>query len=308
MEHWSYFISNKALFGSYPNETRLIELVQVYRVQYIINLTMDDECGVKQYHKQCIKGVQYFYYHLPIKDNKIPNNIIEFCSLVLKLKQMLDFDVINEQSKLYVHCRGGHGRSGLLVACLLRVLHNISGSEAISQTTTHHNMRLNMKDKWKRIGSPQNIQQRTFVNNFFKPLSCVEVSYRLNFTSNDPFQWRDTWYDSFWHALSSMNLSLNNTRLKYVKMFVDEKLKAYPDLQHKLLLTGLRPLLYFSKTDLYWGCSKTDSISGNNHFGKILTATKLKHFQQMASDLKFTYISPSNYENSPPILHMEFHK
>ena len=72
--------------------------------------------------------------------------------------------------KIYIHCKGGHGRSGVVVACLLCNIFKINPTKSIQLTNEYHNQRTDMKEKWRKIGSPQTAQQKTFVYKMFKDL------------------------------------------------------------------------------------------------------------------------------------------
>ena len=98
--------------------------------------------------------------------------------------QNLDFDIRNkfiskvnniisnlqEGDKIYIHCKGGHGRAGLLVSCLLSYRFKYSGEKSLELTNTYHNNRTKMNERWRKIGSPQTQYQKTFVIRLFKPI------------------------------------------------------------------------------------------------------------------------------------------
>jgi len=66
----------------------------------------------------------------------------------------------------YIHCRSGHGRSGLVVACILKVYHSWDTDTALMKTNEYHNMRKDMKPQWRRIGAPQTTGQKDYVRQF----------------------------------------------------------------------------------------------------------------------------------------------
>ena len=81
--------------------------------------------------------------------------------------------MLQNNHKIYIHCKGGHGRSGILVACILSKYYNITTEKSIELTTKFHNERKGMREKWKKIGSPQTYRQK---NLFIK---CLNHSYFL---------------------------------------------------------------------------------------------------------------------------------
>jgi len=51
--------------------------------------------------------------------------------------------------KLYVHCKGGHGRAGVVVASILCYYYNIEPNRALELTTQYHSQREEMRAKWR---------------------------------------------------------------------------------------------------------------------------------------------------------------
>jgi hypothetical protein len=62
------------------------------------------------------------------------NKLLEFCE---NLKQKLC-----DGEKLYIHCRGGHGRTGTVVAILLYILYNIEPTDAFNYIQFAHDQRI----------------------------------------------------------------------------------------------------------------------------------------------------------------------
>ena len=69
--------------------------------------------------------------------------------------------------KIYIHCKGGHGRCGILVATLISILYKIDADKSIQMTTQIHNNRSDVKEKYKILGSPQTEKQKLFVKKLF---------------------------------------------------------------------------------------------------------------------------------------------
>lgn len=57
-------------------------------------------------------GIRWVHY--PIQDLSIPSEIHQLCALIEELQ-----GVLRSGKRVLVHCRGGHGRTGLFVACML---------------------------------------------------------------------------------------------------------------------------------------------------------------------------------------------
>ena len=89
---------------------------------------------------------------------------------------------MEKDQKVYLHCKGGHGRSGIVVACILCHIYSILPEEALRLTTAYHSQRPTMRPKWREIGSPQTRQQKSFVVRMFKPMYFYRA-YRQGHTT-----------------------------------------------------------------------------------------------------------------------------
>jgi ribA/ribD-fused uncharacterized protein len=161
MDHCSYFIKDRAMFGSFPNQESVIELENI-GVRYFINLTFNEENKLTPYI------TKYNYIHYPIVDRKAPTNWQEFAKFILTISNIIKN--LSEKELLYLHCKGGHGRSGVVVACILCYMFNLTPEVALDSTTKYHSNRSIMRDKWRKLGSPQTYSQKNFVLKFFEPL------------------------------------------------------------------------------------------------------------------------------------------
>ncbi len=146
----------------YPAETTVIELEsQGYTI--FIDLTTENE--VKE--KGLIEYKQFLsprsrYYSFPINDQHVPDHSSLFCEFIR--------DVVNEMledDKVYIHCRGGHGRAGIASAVFLIVKseYKIFPQSALTIIHCAHQERPKMKSRWRKMGSPQGNKQKNFVLN-----------------------------------------------------------------------------------------------------------------------------------------------
>lgn len=159
-DKYSYFIEGKAIFGSFPTQED-VDKLESLGVCFFVDLTSSHESKLVPYIARNARIIRY-----PIPDNGIPTDKQSFLSFVLNLYKIICN--LPTETKMYIHCKGGHGRSGIVVATLLALYHKISGLDAIKMTTMYHNNRLVMRDKWRRIGSPQTHQQKLFVLSLFE--------------------------------------------------------------------------------------------------------------------------------------------
>lgn len=139
MDISSYFIENKCLFGPYPSNTNVKEL-EKNGVMYFIDLTSKED---KLDNYNC--NTTYISY--PIKDNSIPDDKEDFTNFLEYVKKLYNSLPIGH--KIYIHCKGGHGRSGMLVACLLCYILGLSSDESIIKTTEFHDKRPLLKKSGK---------------------------------------------------------------------------------------------------------------------------------------------------------------
>lgn len=74
---------------------------------------------------------------------------------------------------LYVHCWGGHGRTGTVVAVLIGLLYGFSVKDALERTQEYHDYRLEAKLYGRKIESPQNAPQRNQVKRVLPQLCSM---------------------------------------------------------------------------------------------------------------------------------------
>jgi ribA/ribD-fused uncharacterized protein len=162
MNRASYFIKNKCLFGSYPTQENVLEL-ENNNVKYFVDLTYSNEKKITKYK------TDYTYISYPIIDHQIPSNNLSYAKFIINLCNIIKNDC-NENNRVYIHCKGGHGRAGLVVATLLIYILKISPEEGLKLTSQYHSNREVMKEKWRKLGSPQTAEQKNFVYHFTKPI------------------------------------------------------------------------------------------------------------------------------------------
>ena len=279
MDRSSEFIKNKALFGGYPTQ----EYVNEYEsmgVRYFIDLTYEGEKKITPYK------TKYVYIRYPIKDCRVPTNWETYAQFIIKLG-----DIIRELrtgQRIYLHCKGGHGRCGIVVASLLCYLYRYSAPDALSKTSEYHNRRKEMREKWRRIGSPQTRSQKHFVTKFFEPLYIYnnKSSYFTVGFNNDidiPVDLPDigvfpTVTDAFNMVKKKWVKENGETNWDLVKddimyIVIKYKFKQHESIRKNLLGTGLRPIVSISN-DSYWSKSSNNN-HGKNTLGKLMM--KLRH-------------------------------
>lgn len=300
MERSSYFIKNKAMFGSFPTQEAVNEL-ESHGVNFFINLTYDHEKNITPY------TTKYTYINFPITDRRVPTDWRSFSYFLIKISNIIKN--LKTGELIYIHCKGGHGRSGIVVACLLCYIFKISPEQALKHTTESHSKRIVMRDKWRKLGSPQTYQQKNFVYKFFEPIYFYRAymsGYTAglsNFTKHpveiDGIEYptaeaalqaskniKDTEYVTKQHNARTPIISKNiGKKIKVTEEWknkcddiifkiIKSKFDRYYDIKDNILNTGLRPIVFHTNSDNFLGDGGDGS--GQNKLGKALM--KLREF------------------------------
>jgi hypothetical protein len=283
MDRSSEFIKDKALFGAYPSQECVDEYERI-GVRFFIDLTFSNEKNILPYE------TKYNYINYPIPDRRIPTNWKKFANLIVKIGDIIKS--LEEGEKIYIHCKGGHGRSGIVVACMLCYLYNLTPAEAIDETTMYHNKRKHMKEKWRRIGSPQTRSQKHFVSKFFEPLfiynNCNNFLNGLNNSTDGKvtipgigtFATATVAFNTFKNISNNENQTISNwdnVKSSVMELILKYKFEQNANIRNNLLQTGLRPIIVQS-VDLYWG--KMDD-TGLNMLGKIISKLREKFYNEL---------------------------
>ena len=111
-----WVIPGRVLAGEYPavsdpveSRARLARL-QDGGIDSFIDLTEKGE--MPGYRHLLPRGTQYL--SSPIVDTRVPNHVSQTRELLTRIRAGLD-----NGRRLYVHCRAGIGRTGLIIGCLL---------------------------------------------------------------------------------------------------------------------------------------------------------------------------------------------
>lgn len=153
----------RLLFGGYPSACHLEHLKSV-GVRYIIDLTTSyEKRKLPPYHMPDDKMV---YINFPIRDNFIPYDMDLFHEFIVWL--VFTIHVMRDTERMYIHCKGGHGRSGMVVCCILCLMHDLLPDKSIEEVTTSHKERPILTAKWKTRLCPPNEVQRVFIHRVYE--------------------------------------------------------------------------------------------------------------------------------------------
>lgn len=155
----SKYIKDIVYFGGYPSEDWFKELID-FGITCFVDLTTNAEKENLEYNYK-FKNTIFF----PIRDNQAPLVIDNYIKFIIRLSNLIE-----KKEKIYIHCKGGHGRSGMVIASLMCYLENMFPREAIDLTTRIHSVRILMKDKYRNRKCPENYKQRKFIFDLFRPI------------------------------------------------------------------------------------------------------------------------------------------
>ena len=111
----------------------------------------------KNYRKLAGPCTNYVHYMLP--DMSIAKSLNDLDEIVCYLMER-----VKDGNKLYIHCWGGRGRTGLVSACLLGALfHEINAEEALERVQRAYSLR----EPWNKKMSPETEEQKKQVRDWF---------------------------------------------------------------------------------------------------------------------------------------------
>jgi len=135
-----------------------------------------------------IKQSKLDLLHLPIVDGSVTSD-----SAISNLADDCCQRILNGE-RLYIHCWGGHGRSGTLVAIILSRLYGLSGLDSLHYTQQMHDVRISSQN----TGSPQTQAQIIQVLRIISQTDPLEYQKTfkwpfnalLPFTANEEERWK----------------------------------------------------------------------------------------------------------------------
>ncbi len=95
----------------------------------------------------------------PIRNFEAPENMQALCDIFDKLAQRL---IGNPDGKLYIHCHGGVGRTGTIVACLYIYFEGQSHDEAIIRMRQQYSQ----SPRSEIMDAPETLRQLKFICEF----------------------------------------------------------------------------------------------------------------------------------------------
>lgn len=169
---WSFWVlRGQVLAGAYPKRQHLVaDLLKAGTTTFICLMT---KAELERQGRPYFEGVpkliaqapseyphlatRLSYRHVPIYDKGVGEDA-EVNALVAEI-----IDMLNRGERIYLHCRGGHGRTGTIASLLLGRLYGLTAYEALELCKRYHDCRADVKAKPGVYGCPETHDQRSQV-------------------------------------------------------------------------------------------------------------------------------------------------
>ena len=136
------------------------------KIDIDIYIILTEDFGIDNTNENKTEQNRTEYLHFPILDTKAPN--------IKQLGKIVDIIINLEKDKrVYIACKGGHGRSGTVAGAVLGKKYNLSYNSVIDilnrEWRTQRNMDL-IGAKFRKLGVPQTKVQKNTLKTYIKCL------------------------------------------------------------------------------------------------------------------------------------------
>eukprot|EP01121_Diplochlamys_sp_Union-15-3_P011272 TRINITY_DN3248_c0_g1_i1.p2 TRINITY_DN3248_c0_g1~~TRINITY_DN3248_c0_g1_i1.p2 ORF type:complete len:198 (-),score=25.96 TRINITY_DN3248_c0_g1_i1:655-1248(-) len=139
----NWVIIGRVLAGSFPGSQQSLKAIIDAGVTTFVCLVPDN----------VLKSLGSYLNFLEDYNNQNPEKKIKFLPFEIEDFQIAEeasvlvfieklTDLLRDGENLYIHCQGGHGRTGTIVGCLIGRLYNISPQMALKLTAEYHDQRV----------------------------------------------------------------------------------------------------------------------------------------------------------------------
>jgi ADP-ribosylglycohydrolase len=174
VENCYWVVEGRLLAGEYPSHPRaamggeaMVQSLLDFPVTHFIDLTEPNE-GLDPYHHLLAQADGVRAERFAIRDADIPRSFEEADAIVAAIDRALAAD-----RRVYVHCRGGIGRTGVAVGCWLAHHHRESGAEALDRLSRLWKSNPKSKD-WPE--SPETKRQALFIRDWARSRRTAETA------------------------------------------------------------------------------------------------------------------------------------
>lgn len=175
--HQSYYIGGKLFAGEYPGDKNgelaeaKLKKMHHFGVRHFIDLTEDGE--LRPYRQLLANDTTYLRF--PIQDVNVPKSVEAVHQLIDKMEYLMQQD-----GYTYIHCWGGVGRTGTIVACYeARQMEEPTLEKTLTAMRNH----FSKMPKASHRKSPETQEQIDFVRQFVE--SCKQREEQLKLRTKD---------------------------------------------------------------------------------------------------------------------------
>jgi len=161
----SYEVTKNIYAGEYPrnkdDESSYVKMKQFesFGITHFVDLTEEGE--LQPYEHLLYNGAKYLRF--PIKDESIPQSTESVRGLIAKITKVIKG---NPKAKVYIHCWGGVGRTGLVVGCLLGEFYK----QGYDETLKRLEQLFAACPKSDRRHTPETAEQHKFIASYIQGL------------------------------------------------------------------------------------------------------------------------------------------
>ena len=175
--HQSYYIDGKLFAGEYPGDKyeeqaeAKLKIMHHFGVRHFVDLTEEGE--LRPYRQLLPSDTSYLRF--PIRDVNVPKSVEAVHQLIDKMEYLMQQD-----GYTYLHCWGGVGRTGTIVACYeARQMEEPTLEKALAVMRS----RFSKMPKASHSKSPETQEQIDFVRRFVD--SCKQREEHLKLKTKD---------------------------------------------------------------------------------------------------------------------------
>jgi protein-tyrosine phosphatase len=133
----SNWLSDKLCVGGYPKNKNELNKILATEITTFVCLNQPfDKDRIYKYEKDFPKDKNCLFINEPIEDMNITSDVKvrALCENIVKK--------IRSGEKVYIHCRGGHGRTGTIAAIVLYMLYKLSIQQIFDYLQYSHDQRV----------------------------------------------------------------------------------------------------------------------------------------------------------------------
>ncbi len=140
-------VDKNIYFGKYPDEN-ILSLLTHLNIHTVIDLTHFLENLPTYTLPEGINRVEFPIPDFGTGEDEKVEELVEYILRVIL------------PSNVYIHCKGGHGRSGTVAAILYGKVYNKTGEESLNHIKECHDKRKTMSKRMRHLGSPHSSSQK----------------------------------------------------------------------------------------------------------------------------------------------------